>query len=95
METLPLRGKKCFIYTNHKSLKYFPSQIELNLRQRRWIELIKDYEYVIDYHPGKANVKCPFFSVRRWPSNGRIDCETEYVKLSARSTKWMMRKFLP
>ena len=51
-----LYGEKCFIYTDHKSLKYFPSQRELNLRQRRWIELIKDYDCVIDYHPGKANV---------------------------------------
>ena len=51
-----LYWEKCFIYTDHKSLKYFPSQLELNLRQRRWMELIKDYDCVIDYHPGKANV---------------------------------------
>ena len=51
-----LYGEKCFIYTDHKSLKYFPSQRELNLRQRRWMQLIKDYDSVIDYHPGKANV---------------------------------------
>ena len=51
-----LYGEKCFTYTNHKSLKYLPSQRELNLRQRRWMELIKDYDCVIDYHPGKANV---------------------------------------
>ena len=49
-------GDKCFIYTDHKSLKYLPSQRELNLRQRRWMERIKDYDYVIDYHSGKANV---------------------------------------
>ena len=51
-----LYGEKCFIYTDHKSLKYLPSQRELNLRQRRWMELIKDYDCVIDYQPGKANV---------------------------------------
>ena len=51
-----LYGEKCFIYTDNKSLKYLPSQRELNLRQRRWMELIKDYDCVIDYHPGKANV---------------------------------------
>ena len=51
-----LYGEKCFIYTDHKSLKYLPSQRDLNLRQRRWMELIKDYDCVIDYHPGKANV---------------------------------------
>ena len=51
-----LYREKCFVYTDHKSLKYLPSQRELNLRQRRWMELIKDYDCVIDYHPGKANV---------------------------------------
>ena len=51
-----LYGEKCFIYTDHKSLKYLPSQRELNLRQRRWMELIKDYDSMIDYHPRKANV---------------------------------------
>ena len=51
-----LYGEKCFFYTDHKSLKYLPSQRELNLRQRRWMELIKDYDCVIDYHPEKANV---------------------------------------
>ena len=51
-----LYGEKCFIYTDHKSLKYLPLKKELNLRQRRWMELIKDYDCVIDYHPEKANV---------------------------------------
>ena len=51
-----LYGEKCFIYTDHKSLKYFPSQRELNLRQHRWMESIKDYDCMIDYHLGKANV---------------------------------------
>ena len=49
-------GDKCFIYIDHKSLKYLPSQREFNLRQQRWMELIKDFDCVIDYHPGKANV---------------------------------------
>jgi hypothetical protein len=51
-----LYGKACDIYTDHKSLKYIFTQKELNLRQRRWLELIKDYELSIHYHPGKANV---------------------------------------
>ena len=51
-----LYGEKCFIYTYHKSLKYLPSQRELNLRQWVWMELIKDFDCVIDYQPGKANV---------------------------------------
>ncbi|KAA3476284.1 Retrotransposable element Tf2 [Gossypium australe] len=48
--------EKCHIYTNHKSLKYLMTQKDLNLRQRRWLKLLKDYELVIDYHPGKVNV---------------------------------------
>ena len=51
-----LYGEKFFIYTDHKSLKCLPSQREVNLRQRRWMKLIKDYDCVIDYHPRKANV---------------------------------------
>jgi len=51
-----LNGTEVQIFTNHKSLKYLMSQKELNMRQRRWVELIKDYDCVIDYHPGKANV---------------------------------------
>jgi hypothetical protein len=44
------------IYTDHKSLKYIFTQNDLNLRQRRWLELIKDCDLEIYYHPGKANV---------------------------------------
>ncbi|BBG96680.1 transposable element gene [Prunus dulcis] len=44
------------IFTDHKSLKYFFTQRELNMRQRRWLELIKDYDCTIEYHPGRANV---------------------------------------
>ena len=51
-----LYGEKCRIYTVHKSLKYLITQKELNLRQRRWLELFKDYDCIIDYHLGKANV---------------------------------------
>ena len=51
-----LMGNRCEIYTDHKSLKYIFTQRELNMRQRRWIELIKDYDLDIHYHPGKANV---------------------------------------
>ncbi|KAL8145815.1 hypothetical protein AgCh_003819 [Apium graveolens] len=51
-----LYGEKCEIYTDHKNLKYILTQKELNMRQRRWLELIKDYDCAINYHPGKANV---------------------------------------
>ncbi|WVZ63913.1 hypothetical protein U9M48_013506 [Paspalum notatum var. saurae] len=51
-----LFGQRCETYTDHKSLKYIFTQNELNMRQRRWLELIKDYDMEIHYHPGKANV---------------------------------------
>jgi hypothetical protein len=49
-------GNTCHLYIDHKSLKYIFTQSELNMRQRRWLELIKDYDLEIHYHPGKANV---------------------------------------
>ena len=51
-----LIGNKCEIYTAHKSLKYIFTQPDLNLRQRRWLEFVKDYNIKIHYHPGKTNV---------------------------------------
>ncbi|KAA3460517.1 reverse transcriptase [Gossypium australe] len=51
-----LYGEKSIVYTDHKSLRYLLTQKDLNLRQRRWIELLKDYDCSIEYHPGKANV---------------------------------------
>ena len=51
-----LYGETFQIFTDHKSLKYLLSQKELNMRQRRWLELLKDYDCTIEYHPGKANV---------------------------------------
>ena len=49
-------GNVCHIYTDHKSLKYIYTQHELNMRQRRWLELIKDYNLEVHYNLGKANV---------------------------------------
>jgi hypothetical protein len=51
-----LMGAHCNIYTDHKSLKYIFTQADLNMRQIRWLELIKDYDLEVHYHPGKANV---------------------------------------
>ena len=45
-----LYGKKCRVYTNIKSLMYMLTRKELNLRRRRWLELFKDYDYILDYH---------------------------------------------
>jgi hypothetical protein len=51
-----LIGHRCEIYSDHKSLKYIFTQNDLNLQQRQWLELIKDYDLRINYHTGKANV---------------------------------------
>nr|GFA31325.1 reverse transcriptase domain-containing protein [Tanacetum cinerariifolium] len=51
-----LYGTKCTVFTDHKSLQHILDQKELNMRQRRWLELLSDYDYEIRYHPGKANV---------------------------------------
>jgi hypothetical protein len=49
-------GKRFEVYSDHKRLKYIFTQPDLNLRQRRWLELIKDYDLGINYHPDKANI---------------------------------------
>ena len=61
-----LFGQQCDIYTDDKSLKYIFTQNELNKRQRRWLELVKDYDLEIHYHPGKANVVVDALSRRSY-----------------------------
>jgi hypothetical protein len=84
-----LMGKRCELYTDHKSLKYIFTQSNLNLRQRRWLELIKDYDLGINYHPGKANVVADALSQRSHVSQLLVDsmpfelCE-EFDKLNLR-----------
>jgi hypothetical protein len=84
-----LMGKRCELYTDHKSLKYVFTQSNLNLRQRRWLELIKVYDLGINYHPGKANVVADAISRRSHVSQLVVDsmpfelCE-EFDKLNLR-----------
>ena len=74
-----LYGVHCHIFTDHKSLQYIFTQKELNLRQRRWLELIKDYDCTIEYHPGKANVVADALSRK---SEGSYAClQTVYLPL--------------
>jgi ribonuclease HI len=61
-----LIGHQCEIYSDHKSLKYIFTQNDLNLRQRRWLELIKDYDLGINYHPEKANVVADALSRKKY-----------------------------
>ena len=51
-----LYGSRFEVFSDHKSLKYLFDQKELNMRQRRWMEFLKDYDFELSYHPGKANV---------------------------------------
>ena len=51
-----LYGSRFEVFSDHKSLKYLFDQKELNMRQRRWSELLKDYDFSLNYHPGKVNV---------------------------------------
>ncbi|WVZ76607.1 hypothetical protein U9M48_024571 [Paspalum notatum var. saurae] len=83
-----LLGNTCHIYTDHKSLKYIFTQPELNMRQRRWLELIKDYDLEIHHHPGKANVvadalsrkaHCNFIEAR--PTVRVICCEMDEIEM--------------
>ena len=59
-----LYGVWCTIYTDHKSLKYLIDQPNLNMRQKRWLDVVKDYDCEILYHPGKANVVANALSLR-------------------------------
>ncbi|KAA3477286.1 DNA/RNA polymerases superfamily protein [Gossypium australe] len=88
-----LFGEKCHIFMDHKSLKYLMTQKELNLRQRIWLELLKDYDLVIDYHLGKAKVvadalsKKSLFALRALNAQLSLsDDDSIIAMLKARST---------
>jgi hypothetical protein len=70
-----LIGNKCDIYTDHKRLKYIFTQSELNLRKRKWLELIKDYDLNIHYHPGKANIVAYALSRKHYCNNLMVQKE--------------------
>ena len=75
-----LLGNVCNIYTDHKSLKYIFTQPKSNMRQRRWLELIKDYNLQVHYHPGKANVVVDALS-RKSHCHSLIESDVHLSKL--------------
>jgi hypothetical protein len=82
-----LLGKRCELYMDHKSFKYIFTQLNLNLRQRRWLLLIKDYDLGIIYLPGKANVVANALSRRSHESQlGWIACHLSCMKSLTIST---------
>jgi hypothetical protein len=71
-----LLGNVVHTFTDHKSLKYIFTQANLNMRQRRWLELIKDYDLEVHYHPGKANVVADALSRKAHCNNLPAICIT-------------------
>jgi hypothetical protein len=84
-----LIGKRCELYTDHKSLKYIFTQLNMNLKQRRWLELIKDYDLGINYHPGKANVVVDALSRR--PHVSRLGVDSMPFELCEKFDKLNLR----
>ncbi|KAL2252601.1 UNVERIFIED_CONTAM: Retrovirus-related Pol polyprotein from transposon 17.6 [Sesamum indicum] len=80
-----LYGEKFQILTDHKSLIYILTQKELNLRQRRWIELLKDYDCTIDFHPGKANVVADALSRKSSSTLANLGSHNQTLLLEMRS----------
>ncbi|KAJ0927013.1 putative nucleotidyltransferase, Ribonuclease H [Helianthus annuus] len=82
-----LYGTKCEIYTDHKSLQHILNQKELNMRQRRWVELLNDYDCEIRYHPGKANVVADALSRKEYANSIRLVCSQILSDLENRIRK--------
>ena len=82
-----LLGSRCELYSDHQSLKYLFTQPDLNLRQTRWLELIKDYDVTLNYQPGKANVVADALSRKAYCNNLMISeaqpqLHEEFAKLN-------------
>ena len=74
-----LYGEQFEVFSNHKSLKYIFTQQDLNMRQRKWMEYLEDYDFTLHYHPDKANV---VVDALIWKSRG--------VLASVASQEWQM-----
>ena len=72
-------GEQFKVFSDHKSLKYIFTQWDLNMRQRRWMEYLEDYDFTLQYHPGKANVVVDALNRKSWG-----------VLASVASREWLM-----
>ena len=87
-----LYGVKCRIYTDHQSLKYLYTQPDLNMRQRRWLELMTNYDLEFIYHEGRANLVADALSRKSNPSLSALDGVEELHRDFARLNLEMVRK---
>ena len=74
-----LYGEQFEVFSDHKGLKYIFTQQDLNMRQRKWMEFLEDYDFTLHYHPGKVNVVADALN---WKSRG--------VLASVASREWQM-----
>ena len=83
-------GLKCEVYTDHRSLQYVFTQKDLNLRQRRWMELLKDYDITILYHTGKANAVADALSRKAGSMGSLAHCKLPDAHWLERFILWLM-----
>ena len=87
-----LYGEEFEVYSDHKSLKYIFTQRDLNMRQRRWMEFLEDYDFTLHYHPGKANVVADALSRKSRGALGVADardCGTVWATVQRADSRYL------
>ncbi|XP_039055015.1 uncharacterized protein LOC120197620 [Hibiscus syriacus] len=89
-----LYTERCYIYMDHKSVKYFLTQEELDMRQRRWTEHLKGYDVIIDYHDEKANVVANAYSQNNFPALQALDAHFSSMEDGTLSVELVLKLML-